>query len=55
MRCFTHDERNAVEAASNGRALNPHWTADAKLLYDAIVRLMSTDESACSPGQVGKC
>jgi hypothetical protein len=54
MRLLTHDERNAVDAASDGRPLNPQWSADARLLYDAIVRAMWTERSACSSELVGE-
>ncbi len=38
---LTYDEKKAAEAAFQGRAFNPMWSAAARVVYDGIVRAMA--------------
>lgn len=37
---LSHDEKKAAEAAFAGRPFNPKWSANARLVYDGLVRAL---------------
>lgn len=55
MRPLTHDERKAVEAAFGDRPFNSHWSAAAKVLYNAIIQATSAYRADCEREPVGRC
>jgi hypothetical protein len=40
-RPLTYDEQKAADAAFAGKPFNPHWSADARVVYDGIAVAMS--------------
>lgn len=54
MRPLTHDERKAVEAAFDGRPFNAHWSAAAKVLYDALMKATSAYRNLREPEHAGR-
>ena len=39
-RPLTCDEQKAADAAFGGKPFNPHWSSDAKAVYDGIAEAM---------------
>lgn len=39
-RPLTCDEQKAADVAFGGKPFNPHWSSDAKVVYDGIVEAM---------------